>query len=187
MCDVDRNVLEERAANVEQLISEKEKAGLKVAIKKPEIYGDYRKLLEDKEIDAVIIGTPDHWHTLIAIDAMDAGKHVYVEKPLANTIHENMLVEKAASKYNKIVQVGQWQRSDKHWQDAIEYVHSGVLGRIRLVKGLYELVSCETTGGWSSSGWGRLMIFGWDRLKSDRSIPIVFISIFDGFETTPVD
>ncbi|MCG8309114.1 MAG: Gfo/Idh/MocA family oxidoreductase [Cytophagales bacterium] len=134
LCDVDKNVLEERAGNVEQLLVEKEKAGLKVAIKKPELYGDYRKLLEDKEIDAVIIGTPDHWHTLIAIDAMDAGKHIYVEKPLANTIHENLLVEKAAKKYNKVVQVGQWQRSDKHWQDAMNYVHSGVLGQIRLVK-----------------------------------------------------
>ena len=65
---------------------------------------------------------------------MEAGKHIYVEKPMANTIHENMLIEKAAKKYNKDVQVGQWQRSDKHWQDAMNYVHSGVLGQIRLVK-----------------------------------------------------
>lgn len=134
LCDVDKNVLNERAGNVEEMLAEKKKAGLKVAFNKPDLYSDYRKLLEDKEIDAVIIGTPDHWHTLIAIDAMDAGKHIYVEKPMANTIHENMLVERAAKKYNKVVQVGQWQRSDKHWQDAMEYVHSGVLGQIRLVK-----------------------------------------------------
>jgi predicted dehydrogenase len=134
LCDVDENVLNERAKNVEEMLLDKEKAGFEVTYKKPELYGDYRKLLEDQEIDAVIIGTPDHWHTLIAIDAMDAGKHVYVEKPLANTIHENMLVVKAANKYNKVVQVGQWQRSDKHWQDAMDYVHSGVLGQIRLVK-----------------------------------------------------
>ena len=134
LCDVDNNVLMERAENVEQLMVEKEKAGIKVAFMKPELYSDYRKLLEDKEIDVVIIGTPDHWHTLIAIDAMDAGKHIYVEKPMANTIYENMLIEKAANKYNKVVQVGQWQRSDKHWQDAMDFVHSGVLGQVRLVK-----------------------------------------------------
>ena len=95
---------------------------------------------DPKEIDAVIIGTPDHWHTLIAIDAMDAGKHIYVEKPMANTIYENMLVEKAANKYNKVVQVGQWQRSDKHWQDAMDFVHSGVLGQVRLVKAWASLM-----------------------------------------------
>ena len=134
LCDVDKNVLNERAGNVAQLLAEKEKAGLKVAFKKPELYSDYRKLLEDKEIDAVIIGTPDHWHTLIAIDAMDAGKHIYVEKPMANSIYENLLIEKAANKYKKVVQVGQWQRSDQHWIDAMDYVHSGVLGQVRLVK-----------------------------------------------------
>lgn len=134
LCDVDKSVLEERATNVEKMLADKEAAGLKVAFKKPDLYEDYRKLLEDKEIDAVVIGTPDHWHTLMAIDAMDAGKHIYVEKPLANTLYENMLVAKAAKKYKKVVQVGQWQRSDQHWQDAMDYVHSGVLGQIRLVK-----------------------------------------------------
>jgi len=134
LCDVDSNVLNERAGDVEKLMAEKEKAGFKVTYKKPQLYSDYRKLLEDKEIDAVIIGTPDHWHTLIAIDAMDAGKHIYVEKPLANSIHENLLMLRAAEKYKKVIQVGQWQRSDKHWQDAMDFVHSGVLGQVRLVK-----------------------------------------------------
>ena len=134
LCDVDSNVLNERAGDVEKLMAEKEKAGFKVTYKKPQLYSDYRKLLEDKEIDAVVIGTPDHWHTLIAIDAMDSGKHIYVEKPLANSIHENLLMLKAADKYKKVIQVGQWQRSDKHWQDAMDYVHSGVLGQVRLVK-----------------------------------------------------
>ncbi len=134
LCDVDSNVLAERVSDVEKLMTEKEKAGFKVTYKKPVPYSDYRKLLEDKEIDAVIIGTPDHWHTLIAIDAMDAGKHIYVEKPLANSIHENLLMLRAADKYKKVIQVGQWQRSDKHWQDAMAYVHSGVLGQVRLVK-----------------------------------------------------
>lgn len=134
LCDVDSNVLNKRSEDLIKMLADKEKAGFKVAFKKPELFGDYRKLLEDKDIDAVIIGTPDHWHTLIAIDAMSAGKHIYVEKPMANTIHENILIEKAAEKYNKVVQVGQWQRSDKHWQDAMDFVHSGVLGQVRLVK-----------------------------------------------------
>ncbi len=134
LCDVDSNVLNERGSDVEKLMAEKVKAGFKVTYIKPQLYSDYRKLLEDKEIDAVIIGTPDHWHCLIAIDAMDAGKHIYVEKPLANSIHENLLMLKAADKYKKVIQVGQWQRSDKHWKDAMDFVHSGVLGQVRLVK-----------------------------------------------------
>ncbi len=153
LCDVDQNVLNERAKNVEKLLADKETAGFKVTFKKPELYGDYRKLLEDKEIDAVIIGTPDHWHTLIAIEAMEAGKHIYVEKPLANTLYENMLIEKAADKYKKVVQVGQWQRSDQHWQDAMDYVHSGVLGQVRLVK------------AWAYMNWFRV------QKKEDSPVP----------------
>ena len=123
MCDVDSNVLQERAAQVEEIQG-----------KRPQTYGDYRKLLENKEIDSVIIGTPDHWHCLMMIEAMEAGKHVYVEKPVANTIQECKLMMEAAKKYNKIVQVGQWQRSGPHYEKAIDVVRSGDLGNIRLVK-----------------------------------------------------
>ena len=153
LCDVDENVLNKRAKDVEKLLADKEQAGFKVSFRNPELYADYRKLLEDKEIDAVIIGTPDHWHTLIAIDAMDAGKHIYVEKPLANTLHENMLVMRAADKYKKVVQVGQWQRSDQHWRDAMKYVHSGVLGQVRLVK------------AWAYMNWFRV------KRKEDSPVP----------------
>lgn len=134
LCDVDKSVLDERLANVVEVNQKKEESGIPVAIKTPKVFSDYRQLLEEKDIDAVIVGTPDHWHTLIAIDAMDAGKHVYLEKPMANSVGECLLIERAANKYKKVVQVGQWQRSDKHWQDAIAYVHSGQLGKIRLVK-----------------------------------------------------
>ncbi len=75
LCDVDQKVLDQRAAWVEKQTG-----------KKPDLYKDFRKLLEDKDIDAVIIGTPDHWHVLISILAMEAGKHVYVEKPMSNSI-----------------------------------------------------------------------------------------------------
>jgi Predicted dehydrogenases and related proteins len=90
--------------------------------------------MDNKEVDLVIIGTPDHWHCLQLIAACEAGKDVYVEKPLANTIEECDLMVKATRKYNRIVQVGQWQRSDPHWDEAAVYVQSGQLGRIRTVK-----------------------------------------------------
>lgn len=123
ICDIDQAVLNKRATNVEELQG-----------KKPEVFNDYRKLLERKDIDAVIIGTPDHWHARIMIDACDAGKHVYVEKPMANSIYEAFQMEKAGRHYKKVVQVGQWQRSDPHWNDAFAFVQSGKLGKIRTVK-----------------------------------------------------
>ncbi|HQU58508.1 MAG TPA: Gfo/Idh/MocA family oxidoreductase [Saprospiraceae bacterium] len=123
LCDVDQSVLGRRAADVE-----------KIQGKKPKLYKDYRKLLDNKDVDAVIIGTPDHWHCLIMVDAVKAGKDVYVEKPIANTIEECRIMVEAAQKHNKVVQVGQWQRSGAHYGKAIEYVQSGKLGNIRLVK-----------------------------------------------------
>ncbi len=123
MCDVDENVLNRRSAELEKLQG-----------KKPKTYGDYRQLLDNKDIDYVIIGTPDHWHCLTMIGALDAGKHVYVEKPIANTMEECNLMVKAAKKYGKIVQVGQWQRSGPHYEEAYKMVKSGMFGKIRLVK-----------------------------------------------------
>ena len=130
LADIDQRVLDERSANVKELRGNA-----------PKQYKDYRKLLENKDIDAVIIATPDHWHCLTAVNALDAGKHVYVEKPLANSIEECNVMTSAAKKYNKLVQVGQWQRSGQHYTDAINYVQSGKLGKIRLVK-------C-----WAYQGW----------------------------------
>jgi predicted dehydrogenase len=98
--------------------------------KKPDTYGDYRRLLDRKDIDVVIIGTPDHWHCLQFVDACKAGKDVYVEKPLANSIAECDAMVAAAKKYNRIVQVGQQQRSGNLWHEMIEYLHSGKLGKI---------------------------------------------------------
>lgn len=123
LCDVDRSILESRSGQVE-----------KIQGKKAALYGDYRKLLEHKELDAVIIGTPDHWHTLPMIEACQAGLDVYVEKPIANSIEEIDLMIGAQKKYDSVVQVGQWQRSDPHWKNAIDFVHSGKLGKIRTVK-----------------------------------------------------
>lgn len=122
LCDIDNNVLTRRAAELQKKGSQ------------PTLYRDYRKMLENKDIDAVIIGTPDHWHPLMMIEACQAGKDVYVEKPIANTVQESNLMVAAAKRYNRVVQVGQWQRSGQHFQEAVNYVQSGKLGTIRLVK-----------------------------------------------------
>jgi predicted dehydrogenase len=101
---------------------------------KVKTYKDYRELLDNKDVDAVIIGTPDHWHALIMIHACEAGKDVYVEKPVGNSIEECRAMVAAQVKYNKIVQAGQWQRSQKHFRDAVDYIRTGKLGNIRTVK-----------------------------------------------------
>jgi predicted dehydrogenase len=123
LCDVDENVLNKRAAEVE-----------KIQGKKAVLYRDWRKLIENKDIDVVIVGTPDHWHCLIMVAACQAGKDVYCEKPLGNSIEECNLMVKAAKKYKSVVQVGQWQRSDSLWQSAVDFIHTGKLGKIRLVR-----------------------------------------------------
>ena len=97
------------------------------------IYEDYRPMLDDKSIDVVLIGSPDHWHAKMAIDAMKAGKDVYVEKPLTLTIDEGKAVRKAAAETGRVVQVGSWQRSDINFRLASELVRAGRLGRIRRV------------------------------------------------------
>jgi predicted dehydrogenase len=95
---------------------------------------DFRKVLEQKDIDAVIIGTPDHWHALPTVMACQAGKDVYVEKPLSISIGEGRVMVDAARKYDRVVQMGTQQRSATHYGEAIDYVKSGKLGKIRLVR-----------------------------------------------------
>jgi predicted dehydrogenase len=97
-------------------------------------YSDYRKLLEDKNIDAVIIGTNAHWHVLPAIAACQAGKDVYLEKPVGNSIGEGRFAIAAARKYNRIVQIGTQQRCQEHYARAVEVIQSGRLGDISEVK-----------------------------------------------------
>jgi predicted dehydrogenase len=95
---------------------------------------DFRRVLDRQDVDAVIIGTPDHWHALPTVLACQAGKDVYVEKPLALTIGEGRVMVNAARRYNRVVQMGTQQRSSNHFREAAEYVKSGALGKIRLVK-----------------------------------------------------
>jgi predicted dehydrogenase len=124
LCDIDDDVLNKRAAGVEKMRG-----------KKPtNLYKDWRKLIENKDIDLVIVGTPDHWHCMQMVAACEAGKDVYCEKPIGRTIEECNIMVKAAQKNKRVVQVGQWQRSDPHWQEAVDFIQSGKLGKIRLVR-----------------------------------------------------
>jgi predicted dehydrogenase len=143
LCDVDRNQLERRVADTE-----------KIQGKKPRAYTDFRKMLENRDIDVVIIATPDHWHCIPFVYAAQAGKDIYCEKPLANSIEEINIMVRAAERYNPVVQIGQWQRSDPHWQDAVNFVHSGKLGTIRTVR------------TWSYQGW-----MGSVPLQPDAPVP----------------
>jgi predicted dehydrogenase len=122
LCDVDENVLANRRNDLQKLNST------------PKEYTDYRRMLENKDIDVVIIATPDHWHCLQMTDAVAAGKDVFVEKPVANSIYEAKLMVDAVKRSNRMVQVGQWQRSQQHFKDAIAFVHSGKLGKIASTK-----------------------------------------------------
>lgn len=125
LCDVDQSVIDQRKGDL---------AKLNVDVSKIKVYSDYRKLLEQKDINVVIIGTPDHWHALQMIHACEAGKDVYVEKPVGNSIEECRTMVAAQQRYNKVVQAGQWQRSQQHFRDAVDFIKTGQLGNIRTVK-----------------------------------------------------
>src|SRR5215471_17137737 len=118
-CDLDPAILEKTGAAIG-----------KAQGSKPQFEKEFRRVLEDKDIDAVVIAVPDHWHARMAILACQAGKDVYVEKPLSQTIHEGHQMRAAARKYNRIVQVGTQRRSTNHFRSAAEYVASGKLGKV---------------------------------------------------------
>ena len=122
VCDVDKTHAERAAALVE-----------KANGSKPAVLSDYRKLLEDKSIDAVLVATPDHWHALPSIEACLAGKDVYCEKPLTLFIEEGKRLVQAARKTKRIVQCGSQQRSEAKFLKAAEYVRNGRIGKIKRV------------------------------------------------------
>lgn len=129
ICDVDQGRLATVAADLE-------KKGKKV-----ETFTDYRKLLERKDIDAVVISTPDHWHALGTIHACEAGKDVYCEKPLTLTIAEGRKMVEAARKHNRVVQTGSQQRSSHYFRTAADIVRRGGLGKIEKI--LVGLPKCN--------------------------------------------
>jgi predicted dehydrogenase len=124
LCDVDSEVMAKQVAKFE---ARKEKVAT---------YRDVRKLLEDKSVDAVVIATPNHWHSLMTVWACQAGKDVYVEKPISHNVWEGRQAAAAARKYNRIVQAGTQSRSDTALQEAFAYLQAGNLGRILWARGL---------------------------------------------------
>ena len=129
LCDVDGEVM---ARNVKNYFTDR---GEKVAT-----YVDYRKLLEDSSIDAVAIATPNHWHALMAVWACQAGKDVYVEKPVSHNVWEGRKAVEAAQKYKRVVQAGTQSRSAQELHEAFAYIKQGNLGKILWARGLcYKL------------------------------------------------
>ncbi|MGD9720029.1 MAG: Gfo/Idh/MocA family protein [Pirellulales bacterium] len=129
ICDVDRQVAEKARAQF---------GG------KAELYEDYRRLLDRDDVDVVTIGTPDHWHTAMVIDACRAGKDVYCEKPLTLTVDEGQRMRSVVAETGRIVQVGTWQRSDHNFRLAVEMIRQGRIGALRKVQ---VILGKNKTGG----------------------------------------
>jgi len=127
VCDVDSNILKKFAANSEHEL------GYAPAIEK-----DFRAILEKKEIDAITIATPDHWHAPMSILGLQAGKHVYVEKPCSHNPAEGALLVEAQRKYQKLVQMGTQQRSSPHTMEIVDKIHSGLIGNAYYAKAWYS-------------------------------------------------
>ena len=126
LCDVDKNQLNEAG----QLVSQRQKSK-----KVPHLYNNYQKLLAENELDIVLIGSPDHWHALQTIDAIKAGAHVYVQKPISVDVIEGEAMLAAARKYKRTVQVGMQRRSTPHLADAKKnIIEAGLLGNISHVE-----------------------------------------------------
>jgi len=125
LCDVDKNILDHEAKK------------FKDRNQKVDTCADVRKLLDDKNIDAIVTAAPNHWHALITIWACQAGKDVYVEKPASHNIWEGRKIVEAARKYNRIVQTGTQNRSDIGLQEAVQYIQQGSLGKILWAHGLW--------------------------------------------------
>jgi predicted dehydrogenase len=126
VCDVDTNRREFAKKTVEERYGKDKDAGFKGC----EAYADFRKLLERKDIDAVVIATPDHWHAFIAIAALNAGKDVYCEKPLTHNIHEALTLIDSVRSNKRVLQTGSQQRSSKEFRVAAELVRNGIIGKI---------------------------------------------------------
>lgn len=123
LCDIDDAI----NAQINPLLAKEQGAA-------PEYVKDFRRVLDDKDIDAVIIAAPDHWHTHMALPALQAGKDVYLEKPVSQTIQEGQLIRDAARKHKRVVQIGTMRRSADHFRTAAEFVGSGKLGKVCMIK-----------------------------------------------------
>lgn len=118
IADVDRHVREQARASFGST---------------PKIFEDYQDLLQRPDVDVILIGSPDHWHAKMLIDAIRAGKDVYVEKPLTLTVDEGKVIRKVAARHDRVVQVGTWQRNDERFRLAVELVRAGRIGKLKRV------------------------------------------------------
>src|SRR5438132_13250615 len=129
VCDVDNNILRKFADAVQRETGES-----------PAMDKDFRAILEQKDVDAITIATPDHWHAPMAIAGLQAGKHVYVEKPCSHNPAEGQMLVQAQQKYQKVVQMGTQQRSSPHTIEIVDKIHNGVIGRAYFAKAWYSNV-----------------------------------------------
>ena len=125
ICDPDESVVAAPITKIE-----------KASGKKPVHYKDIRKLLEDKSVDAISVATPNHWHCLAGIWAIQAGKDAYVEKPLGHNLFECRQLVEASRKYDKLCQMGNYPRSLGHVRDAVKFLHEEKLGRVKVARGI---------------------------------------------------
>ncbi len=126
VCDIDSNIGAQRAGQIAEL-----QGGFR-----PQVTEDIREVLEDKAVDVITIATPNHWHSLAAIWAVQAGKNVYCEKPVSHHVSEGRRAVEAARKYNKVVQTGTQSRSNPGMREAMEFLHAGNLGDVKVARGL---------------------------------------------------
>src|SRR5438067_5789627 len=126
VCDVDSHILEKFAGSVQQEMGEAAMTNT-----------DFRRILEQRNVDAITIATPDHWHTPMAIAGLQTGKHVYVEKPCSHNPAEGEMLVQAQQKYRKLVQMGTQQRSSPHTIEIVEKIHEGIIGRPYFAKCWY--------------------------------------------------
>ncbi len=129
VCDVDSNTMAKFASNAEKEMGEA-----------PKTEKDFRHILQLKDVDAITIATPDHWHAPMAIAGLQAGKHVYVEKPCSHNPAEGAMLVEAQKKYGKVVQMGTQQRSSPHTIEIVDKIHNGLIGRAYFAKAWYSNV-----------------------------------------------
>ena len=127
VCDVDKNILQKFAASAQREMGET-----------PAADTDFRRILQQKDVDAITIATPDHWHTPMALAGLQAGKHVYVEKPCSHNPAEGAMLVEAQQKYGKLVQMGTQQRSSPHTIEIVGKIHDGLIGRPYFAKCWYS-------------------------------------------------
>lgn len=126
VCDVDSKVVEKTSAEIEKLTG-----------KRPKGFTDVRKMLEEKDMDAMVIAAPDHWHAPAALMALKAGKHAYVEKPCSHNPNEGEILVAATKKYNKLIQMGSQRRSFPKVMQAMKELHEGIIGNVYFARGWY--------------------------------------------------